>query len=199
MNVFEFCDTTLVKYEWAGTFCSRLNLMKRPIIYCGVSWGFVRVKRISNLAVLFPTALQNHNLWPFRTFFVTVWWWKFELEIRTGTRSDRRPKLAIRLQLKKTWPVLHHWSKAPRIRGCRAVLNSIVGFRFTAVGWLRSHSRWSWVFRIACVNLHDCEVAPLTSQTLERANFSLTSQFDRFAFEFWPRTFAIGCYGNRSD
>ena len=34
-------------------------------------------------------ALQNHNLWSCRSFFV-----KFEAKIRTGTWSNRRPKMA---------------------------------------------------------------------------------------------------------
>ena len=64
-----------------------------------------------------------------------------------------------------------HWCPASRIRGCGMVFNSTRHIRFTTTGHLWTDSGWSWASRIAHVTLHDCEVAPLTSQTLACAIF----------------------------
>ena len=95
-----------------------------------------------------------------------------------GTQStSNKPKMPKKSQVMATRPVLRHWCRAPRIRGCGMVLISTGRNRFTTAGFcLRSDSGWSWTFRIARMTLHDCEVAPLISQTFARAIF----------FAAWP-------------
>ena len=96
-----------------------------------------------------------------------------------------------------TQPVIHHWSQVLTIRGCGMVLNSTGCNRFTTTGHLRSYFNWPWTFRIARMTLHDCEVAPLTSQTLAPANFFAVC-LTVISFEFRPLTFTIGFYENKS-
>ena len=70
------------------------------------------------------------------------------------------------------------------------VLNLTGRNRFAAVGHLWSDSCLSWTYWIACVTLHDCEVAPLASQTLTGAFFFAVC-LTVFPFEFRRRTFTI--------
>ena len=118
------------------------------------------------------TALQNYNIRSCKLyFFRKVWWWKHEIKIHTGTRSNRRPKMAKKSRVMTTWPVLRHWCQASRIRGCKMVLDPTRRNRFTTAGRVRTDSGWSWTFWIARVTLHEGEVAPPTSQTQARAIF----------------------------
>ena len=96
-----------------------------------------------------------------------------------------------------TRPVIHHWCQVLIIRGCGMVLNSTGCNRFTTTGHLRSYFNWPWTFPIARTTLHDCEVAPLTSQTLAPANF-FTVCLTVVPFEFQPLTFTIGFHENKS-
>ena len=121
------------------------------------------------------TALQNYNIRSCKLFFFRkVWWWKHEIKIHTGTRSNRRPKMAKKSRVMTTWPVLRHWCQASRIRGCKMVLDPTRRNRFTTAGRVRTDSGWSWTFWIARVTLHEGEVALPTLQTLARAIFSLS-------------------------
>ena len=52
------------------------------------------------------------------------------------------------------------WCQASRIRGFGMVLNSTGRNGFTTADHVRIDSGWSWIFQIARVTLHDCEVAP---------------------------------------
>ena len=71
--------------------------------------------------------------------------------------------------------------------------------RFVRSRVVRQHG-WSWTFRIACVTLHDCEVAPVTSQRLVCEIFFFAVCSTIFHFEFQPQTFSIGFYEkNLSD
>ena len=58
------------------------------------------------------------------------------------------------------------------------VLNSTGRNRFTTASRVRIDSGWSWIFRIARLTLHNCKMAPLTSQTLAHAIF-FCCRFDR--------------------
>ena len=73
----------------------------------------------------------------------------------------------------QTQPVLRHWPGEGRQKF--KLQNGLEFDRaysvYCAVSRLRSDSGWSWTFRIARVSLHNCEVAPLTSQTFVRAIF----------------------------
>ena len=61
-----------------------------------------------------------------------------------------------------------------KIRGFGLVLNSTWRNRFFTACRLRTDSGWSRTFRISRVILHEGEVAPLASQTLAHAIFSLS-------------------------
>ena len=113
-----------------------------------------------------------------------VGWWKSEVKIQTGTRSNRRPKMAKQSRVTIRRPLSRHWCQASRIWGSGMVLqlNSTGRNRITTAGCLRTDSGWSWTFWITRVTLHDCQVAPLMSQTPARAIFLLyvwpSSNFD---------------------
>ena len=123
------------------------------------------------------TALQNHNLWSFR---LLLWlrWWRSEVKTQTGTRSNRRPKMAKKSWVTTTRPALRHWCQVSIIRGCGMVLNLTGRNWFTTAGRVWSDSGWPWKFRRAGVTLDDCKMAPLTSQKLARAIF--------FSASVWP-------------
>ena len=63
-------------------------------------------------------------------FFRKVRWWKLEVKIRTGTRSNRWPEMAKNSRVTTMRPVLRHWCQVSRIRGCGMVLNSTGHNRF---------------------------------------------------------------------
>ena len=67
----------------------------------------------------------------------------------------------------------------------------------TSAGHVWTDSGWSWTFGIACVTLHEGEVAPPTSQTLRRAIFFAVC-LTAFPFEFRPRAFTIEFYRKKS-
>ena len=99
-----------------------------------------------------------------------------------------------------TRPVLRHWCRRQEFEAEEWfwIQPGIIGS--TMAGRLRSDFDWSWTFRIACVTLHDCEVAPLRSQTLARAIFFFAICLTVFPFEFLPRIFTIKlCEKNLSD
>ena len=75
-------------------------------------------------------------------FFHTAQWWKSVVKIRTGTRSNKRPKMANIFQMMKMRPVWHYWCRASRIRGNEMILNSIVYSRFTVADLLKN---WFWL------------------------------------------------------
>ena len=84
-------------------------------------------------------------------FFCCVTSWRSEVRIRTGTRSNRRLKMAKKSWVTTMQPELRRWIQASRIPGCGMVLNSTVRNWFTTAGRPRSDSSWSWTFRIARV------------------------------------------------
>ena len=95
-------------------------------------------------------------------------------------------------------PILCHRCLASSIWGYGMVMNLTGDDMFTMAGRLRSDSGWSWTFRIACVTLHDCEVAPLTSHMFARAIFFFATCLTAFPLEFRPQTFTIGFYKKKS-
>ena len=99
-----------------------------------------------------------HKLW--------AWWWRFEVKIATGTRSNRRPNMAKKSRVTTTRLVLHHGAKVARNGDCGIVLNLTRRNTFTTADCVRNDSGWSWTFWIARVTLNDCEVAPLRHRSL---------------------------------
>ena len=109
-----------------------------------------------------------------------------------GQNSDRNTvkqtaKLAKTSRVTTILPALRHWCQVSRIRGRRMVFNLTGRIWFTMAGRLRSDSGWSWTLQNNFVALHVCEVAPLMSQMLEFAIFSLSVwPFSRSIFDLRP-------------
>ena len=59
-----------------------------------------------------------------------------KVKIRTGARSNIRPKMAEKFWVTKMRPVSRHLCQASRFRGCETVLNLTGRIRFITVGHL---------------------------------------------------------------
>ena len=119
-------------------------------------------------------AIIRRNPWSCWLFFMSVRWLDSEVKIWTRPLSNRQPKMAKKSRVTTTQLVFRHWCQASRIRGCGMVLNSAGPIRFTMAGCMQNNSSWLWKFRFPRVTFHDCDVAPVTSQMLTRALFSLS-------------------------
>ena len=173
------------------------SLCHTSVLYlcCTIVWVFLSFFFVSHqdhwfwdlagvCAIQRQTALQNHNLWSCRLCLAELDGesprWKFEWE---DSQKDCQKSRVTKAQ-----PILHHLCQVSRIRGSRMVLNSTAWNRFTTARRLRSDSGWSWTFRIARMTLHDCEVVPLTSQTIACAIFfrRLFDRLPRSNFKLGP-------------
>ena len=114
-------------------------------------------------------------------FFHRVRWWKSKVKTRTGTRSNRRLKMAEISRVTTTRPGLRHWRQASGIRGCGMVLSLTGRNRFTTAGRIRTDSGWSWTFWIARVD-HAWLLGGTTDATNART---------RHFFAVWPSSRSI--------
>ena len=166
-----------------------------PVRYFGTAGGSSSRNRWSfpscaGVLLSWKTVLQNHILRFVALLFVEI----------DGENSKSKFVLEHGQAGGQKWPRVSGDEDAAgitcqrsRIRGCGMndgmVLISSGRNMFTTAGRLRSDPGWPWTFRIARVTVLDGLVAPLTSQTLTRAIFSLSA---------WPSSCSYGACANTS-